>query len=133
MGELRRILDPHNKFISQIKLRWEEFCSRVEFYGVSKKAMNPPMTMDKSKFYHLNTKFSSFKIYVYEGLFLLCSAEAHLALMKALPTLFPTPAHPPKKMGNASEAFLHVLKVSFVKFAYKDLQKIWQTKFFGQI
>ncbi|KAL4006467.1 hypothetical protein ACER0C_000319 [Sarotherodon galilaeus] len=85
LGELRRILDPHNnKFISQIKLRWEEFCSRVEFYGVSKKAMNPPMTMDKT--------------------------EAHLALMKALPTLFPTPAHPPKKMGNASEAFLHVLK-----------------------
>nr|XP_024654401.1 uncharacterized protein LOC112430387 [Maylandia zebra]XP_024657852.1 uncharacterized protein LOC112429961 [Maylandia zebra] len=85
LGELRRILDPHNnKFISQVKLRWEEFCSRVEFYGVSKKAMNPPMTMDKT--------------------------EAHLALMKALPTLFPTPAHPPKKMGNASEAFLHVLK-----------------------
>nr|XP_054607445.1 uncharacterized protein LOC129167182 [Nothobranchius furzeri] len=85
LGELRRILDPHNnKFISQIKQRWQEFCSRVEFYGVSKKAMNPPMTMDKT--------------------------EAHLALMKALPTLFPSPAHPPKKMGTASDAFLHVLK-----------------------
>uniref|UniRef100_A0A1A7XTZ6 Si:dkey-174c13.2 n=1 Tax=Iconisemion striatum TaxID=60296 RepID=A0A1A7XTZ6_9TELE len=85
LGELRRILDPHSdKFISQIKLRWEEFCSMVQFYGVSKKAMNPPMTMDKT--------------------------EAHLALMKALPTLFPSPALPPKKMGTASEAFLHVLK-----------------------
>uniref|UniRef100_A0AAV2KZP0 Uncharacterized protein n=1 Tax=Knipowitschia caucasica TaxID=637954 RepID=A0AAV2KZP0_KNICA len=85
LGELRRILEPENKkFISQIKLRWEEFCSRVEFYGVSKKAMKPPMTMDKT--------------------------EAHLALMKALPTLFPSPAHPPKKMGTPCQAFLHVLK-----------------------
>ncbi|KAK7877489.1 hypothetical protein WMY93_031829 [Mugilogobius chulae] len=86
LGELRRILAPSNeKFLNEVRHRWEEFCSRVHFYGVSKKAMKPPMTMDKT--------------------------EAHIAMIKALPVLFPSPAPPPpKKTGGASEASLHILK-----------------------
>ncbi|KAK7882210.1 hypothetical protein WMY93_028384 [Mugilogobius chulae] len=79
------ILAPSNeKFLNEVRHRWEEFCSRVHFYGVSKKAMKPSMTMDKT--------------------------EAHIALIKALPVLFPSPAPPPKKTGGASEALLHILK-----------------------
>lgn len=38
--------------------------------------------------------------------------EYNIALFRALPTLFPSPAAPPKKLGHASEALLHVLQVS---------------------
>lgn len=37
--------------------------------------------------------------------------EYATALFRALPTLFPSPTAPPKKMGHASEALLHVLQV----------------------
>ncbi|CAM4608967.1 unnamed protein product [Leuciscus chuanchicus] len=36
--------------------------------------------------------------------------EYAIALFRALPTLFPSPTAPPKKMGHASEALLHVLQ-----------------------
>ncbi|XP_072300229.1 uncharacterized protein [Eucyclogobius newberryi] len=49
LGELRRILDSSNdKFLDQVRQRWGEFCSRIHFYGVSKKAMKPPMMMEQS-------------------------------------------------------------------------------------
>jgi len=32
-------------------------------------------------------------------------------MMKALPEMFPTPVAPPKKLGHASEAVLHILEV----------------------
>ncbi|KAL0979022.1 hypothetical protein UPYG_G00179440 [Umbra pygmaea] len=84
MGELQRILDKHNsKFIDEVKKRWEEFCSKVQFYGVSKKVMKPPMTLN--------------------------GVEYAVALFRALPTLFPSPSAPPRKLGHASEALLHVL------------------------
>ena len=43
----------------------------------------------------------------------ICSVlvEYATALFRALPTLFPSPTAPPKKLGNASEALLHVLQV----------------------
>ena len=45
--------------------------------------------------------------------FLSCflTAQQSIALMKALPDLFPSPVAPPKKLGHASEALLHILKV----------------------
>ncbi|KAI4804328.1 hypothetical protein KUCAC02_025959, partial [Chaenocephalus aceratus] len=36
--------------------------------------------------------------------------EFTIALFKALPTLFPSPAAPPNKLGHASEALIHVLQ-----------------------
>ncbi|KAI4799978.1 hypothetical protein KUCAC02_016516 [Chaenocephalus aceratus] len=36
--------------------------------------------------------------------------EFSIALFKALPTLFPSPAAPPKTLGHASEALIHVLQ-----------------------
>lgn len=38
------------------------------------------------------------------------SSEAHIALVKALQALFTSSALPPKKMGCASEALLHILE-----------------------
>ncbi|XP_078143695.1 uncharacterized protein LOC144542119 [Centroberyx gerrardi] len=85
MDELRRVLDKGNrKYIAEVKKRWEDFCSKVQFYGVWKKVMKPPMTLD--------------------------GVEFTIALFKALPTLFPSPAAPPKKVGHASEALLHVFQ-----------------------
>ena len=50
MGELRRILDKdNNNYTEELKDRWNEFCQKVLFYGVSKKKMKPPMGMTKSK------------------------------------------------------------------------------------
>ena len=45
--------------------------------------------------------------------FLSCflTAQQSIALMKALPDLFQSPVAPPKKLGHASEALLHILKV----------------------
>ncbi|KAK1875371.1 Methionine aminopeptidase 2 [Dissostichus eleginoides] len=85
MSELRRLLDKDNhKYIAEVKKRWDDFVAKVQFYGVSKKAMKPPMTLD--------------------------GVEFSIALFKALPTLFPSPAAPPKKLGHASEALIHVLQ-----------------------
>lgn len=50
MDELCRILDKGNKkFTDEVKKRWEDFCAKVQFYGVWKKVMKPPMNMDGGK------------------------------------------------------------------------------------
>uniref|UniRef100_A0A3Q1HE25 Si:ch211-208g1.1 n=1 Tax=Acanthochromis polyacanthus TaxID=80966 RepID=A0A3Q1HE25_9TELE len=47
LDELRRIIQPSNsRYISEMKERWENFYSKVQFYGVMKKAMKPPNTLD---------------------------------------------------------------------------------------
>ncbi|CAL9702383.1 unnamed protein product [Knipowitschia caucasica] len=43
---------------------------------------------------------------------LLGKAKQLIALVKALPNLFPSPVAPPKRLGNASEALLHILEPS---------------------
>ncbi|KAM7394883.1 hypothetical protein PAMA_006577 [Pampus argenteus] len=85
MDELRRILDKDNsKFLDEVKKRWTEFSSMVQFYGVWRKVLKPPMSLG--------------------------AVESNIALFRALPTLFPSQSVPPKKMGQASEALLHVLQ-----------------------
>ncbi len=50
MDELGRILDKGNpRFIPKLKARWESFCSKAQFYGVYKKVLKPPMTLDGGK------------------------------------------------------------------------------------
>ncbi|KAJ8361936.1 hypothetical protein AAFF_G00410650 [Aldrovandia affinis] len=49
MDELRRILDRDNcQYIDEVKGRWADFCQKVQFYGVLKKILKPPMGMDKA-------------------------------------------------------------------------------------
>ncbi|KAK9977288.1 hypothetical protein ABG768_019109 [Culter alburnus] len=85
MDELGRILDKGNpRFISKLKARWESFYSKAQFYGVYKKVLKPPMTLD--------------------------GVKHSIAMMKALPEMFPSPVAPPKKTGHASEAILHILE-----------------------
>ncbi|XP_026114434.1 uncharacterized protein LOC113092877 isoform X2 [Carassius auratus] len=85
MDELGRILEKGNpRFIPKLKARWESFCSKAQFYGVYKKVLKPPMTLD--------------------------GVKRSIALMKALPEMFPSPVAPPKKMGHPSEAMLHILE-----------------------
>ncbi|KAL0152496.1 hypothetical protein M9458_052219 [Cirrhinus mrigala] len=85
MDELGRILDKGNpRFIPKLKARWENFYSKAQFYGVDKKVLKPPMTLD--------------------------GVKHSIAMMKALPEIFPSPVAPPKKMGRASEAMLHILE-----------------------
>ncbi|KAL7871938.1 hypothetical protein SRHO_G00069210 [Serrasalmus rhombeus] len=85
MDELRRILDRSNPdFISDLKTRWESFNSKAQFYGVFKKVLGPPTTQDK--------------------------VTRSVAMMKALPEMFPSPVALPKKLGHASEAMVHVLE-----------------------
>ncbi|KAI9538432.1 hypothetical protein NQZ68_014176 [Dissostichus eleginoides] len=48
MGELRRLLDKDNSYsIDEMKERWQDFCQKVQFYGVWKKMLKPPLGMDK--------------------------------------------------------------------------------------
>ncbi|XP_014005709.1 uncharacterized protein [Salmo salar] len=84
MDELRRILDRGNsRFIPELKTRWGTFYNQAQFYGVFKKVMKPPL-LDKVKH--------------------------SIAMMKTLPDMFPSPVSPPKKLGHASEAMLHILE-----------------------
>ncbi|CAL8348899.1 unnamed protein product [Boreogadus saida] len=85
MEELQRILDKDNtNFIDELKGRWHDFCQKVQFFGVWKKALKPPMGMDK--------------------------AEQALEILRVLPSLFPSTSAPPKRVRNASEALVHVLE-----------------------
>ncbi|KAM7388863.1 hypothetical protein PAMP_022873 [Pampus punctatissimus] len=77
MDELRRILDKDNsEFLSEVKKRWADFCSMVQFYGVWRKGLKPPMSLGPGHYPHSS----------------------------------PSQSAPPKKMGQASEALLHVLQ-----------------------
>uniref|UniRef100_A0AAV2KQF1 Uncharacterized protein n=1 Tax=Knipowitschia caucasica TaxID=637954 RepID=A0AAV2KQF1_KNICA len=87
MDELQRILGGTNsRYIEEVKGRWAEFCAKVQFYGVWKKVLKPPFPLDVR------------------------SVDFTLALFNALPSLFPSPTSPPKKLGNSCEALLHILK-----------------------
>jgi len=50
MDELRHLLDKDNSHsIDEMKERWQDFCQKVQFYGVWKKMLKPPLGMDKGK------------------------------------------------------------------------------------
>ncbi|KAJ8394481.1 hypothetical protein AAFF_G00044910 [Aldrovandia affinis] len=86
LDELRRIIQPTNsQYISEMKDRWEIFYSKVQFYGIMKKAMKPPKTLN--------------------------GVEHAAAVFRALPLLFPSSTMPPRKLGANSEALFHVLTV----------------------
>ncbi|KAL3973546.1 hypothetical protein ACER0C_024753 [Sarotherodon galilaeus] len=85
MEELHRILDKDNgNFINELKERWHDFCQKVQFFGVWKKMLKPPMGMDK--------------------------AEQALEILRVLPSLFPSTSAPPKRVRDASEPLVHVLE-----------------------
>ncbi|XP_071396742.1 uncharacterized protein [Centroberyx affinis] len=85
MGELRRILDKDNShYIDELKGRWHDFCQKVQFFGVWKKMLKPPMGMDK--------------------------VEQAVGILRVLPSLFPSTPAPPKKLRDASEALVPVLE-----------------------
>ncbi|KAJ8415303.1 hypothetical protein AAFF_G00422830 [Aldrovandia affinis] len=87
LDELRRIIQPTNsQYISEMKDRWEIFYSKVQFYGIMKKAMKPPKTLN--------------------------GVEHAAAVFRALPLLFPSSTMPPRKLGANSEALFHVLTTS---------------------
>nr|XP_057920198.1 uncharacterized protein LOC131113029 [Doryrhamphus excisus]XP_057920199.1 uncharacterized protein LOC131113029 [Doryrhamphus excisus] len=87
MDEMQRIIQPNNgNYIGEIKDRWDNFFSKVQFYGVMKKAMKPPKTLN--------------------------GVEHTLAVFAALPSLFPSSTPPPKKLGPCSEALCHVIKTA---------------------
>ncbi|XP_026048737.1 uncharacterized protein LOC113036543 isoform X3 [Astatotilapia calliptera] len=87
MDELRRIIGGSNcKYIDQMKGRWAEFCSKVQFYGIWKKVLKPPLPLDVR------------------------GVDFTVTLFNALPSLFPSKTTPPKRLGSASEALLHILK-----------------------
>lgn len=50
MDELRRILGGTNlKYIDETKKRWENFCAHVQFFGVWKKVLKPPIPLNMSE------------------------------------------------------------------------------------
>uniref|UniRef100_A0A9J7Z7V5 Uncharacterized protein n=1 Tax=Cyprinus carpio carpio TaxID=630221 RepID=A0A9J7Z7V5_CYPCA len=50
MDELRRVIEPNNsQYTSEVKGRWENLYSKVQFYGVMKKVMKPPRTLNGGK------------------------------------------------------------------------------------
>ncbi|XP_042560564.1 uncharacterized protein LOC122129900 [Clupea harengus] len=84
MDELRRIINPDNPdYIANIKDRWETFYGKVQFYGVMRKFMKPPKTLD--------------------------GVEHATAVFSALPQLFQSPAMAPKKTRTPSKVFFHIL------------------------
>ncbi|KAI5099331.1 hypothetical protein C0J45_11470 [Silurus meridionalis] len=87
LGELCRIVSKDNTaYIKEVKERWDTFQSQAIFYGIMKKVMKPPVT--------LNTE------------------ERAINMLKSLPAMFPSAVAPPKKLGRESEALLHVLMPS---------------------
>lgn len=47
LDELRGILQPTNsQYISEMQDRWENFYSKVQFYGMMKKTTKPPKTLN---------------------------------------------------------------------------------------
>ena len=121
MDELRRIIDGTNcKYIEEMKGRWADFCAKVQFYGVWKKALKPPFPLDvrggKLQFHIPNILLcqpcSNHSIKCH---FLCSIVDFTIALFNALPSLFPSPSPPPKRLGNASDALLHVLKVRNIR------------------
>ncbi|XP_076603233.1 uncharacterized protein LOC143330488 [Chaetodon auriga] len=84
MDELQRILTQgKSHLVPELKDRWGAFCEKTQFYGVFKKVMRPPLSN---------------------------KVKQTIAMMKALPDLFPSPFAPPKKLGHASEDMLHILE-----------------------
>ncbi|XP_061770752.1 uncharacterized protein LOC133561480 [Nerophis ophidion] len=85
MDELRRILDMRNcNFISELKERWHDFCQKVQFFGVSKNMLKPPMGIDK--------------------------VQQAVEILRVLPSLFPSMSGLPKKVRDLSQALVHVLE-----------------------
>ncbi|KAJ4923582.1 hypothetical protein JOQ06_021493 [Pogonophryne albipinna] len=86
MDELQRIIQPKNsRYILEVKDRWETFYSKVQFYGVMKKAMKPPKTLN--------------------------GVEHATAVFTALPLLFPSNTVPPRKLEDP-ETFLRQRSLS---------------------
>ncbi|CAB1440599.1 unnamed protein product [Pleuronectes platessa] len=84
LDELQRIIQPTNsQYISEMQNRWKTFYSKVQFYGVMKKAMKTLKTLN--------------------------GVEHITAVFRALPLLFPSSTLPPKKLGSSSEALFHIL------------------------
>ncbi|KAI4881948.1 hypothetical protein NFI96_017380, partial [Prochilodus magdalenae] len=75
-----------NLAIGELKGRWKVFGSKSQFYGVMKKVMRPPMTLDE--------------------------VQPCIEIWKGLPALFPSGVPPPKKLGQPSEALFHILMIS---------------------
>ncbi|CAL8341960.1 unnamed protein product [Gadus morhua 'NCC'] len=93
LDELQRIIQPNNAhYISEMRKRWDDFYSKVQFYGVMKKVMKPPKKLD--------------------------GVEHATAVFRALPLLFPSSTMPPEKMGASSEAVFHVHTASEDPDAY---------------
>ncbi|XP_039648964.1 uncharacterized protein LOC120554251 isoform X1 [Perca fluviatilis] len=47
MDELRHIVGGTNRrYVEEVKGRWADFCAKVQFYGVWKKALKPPFPLD---------------------------------------------------------------------------------------
>ncbi|GAA6091544.1 uncharacterized protein LOC113092607 isoform X2 [Tachysurus ichikawai] len=102
MDELRRIIEPNNcQYISEVKGRWETFYSKVQFYGVMKKVMKPPRTLNGV---HIDIDILSWVFFFV--------VEHAIAVFTALPLLFPSGSAAPKKLVPISEAFFHVLTPS---------------------
>ncbi|KAJ0063980.1 hypothetical protein NL108_015126, partial [Boleophthalmus pectinirostris] len=49
-ANVERIIQPKNSnYTAETRDRWENFFSKVKFYGVMKKAMKPPKTLNSGK------------------------------------------------------------------------------------
>ncbi|KAK3569404.1 hypothetical protein QTP86_027936 [Hemibagrus guttatus] len=71
---IRRIIVPNNHlYLSEVKGRWETFYSKVQFYGVMKKIMKSPRTLN--------------------------GVEHAIAVFTALPLLFPSGSAAPKSFA----------------------------------
>lgn len=129
MDELRRILGGTNpRYIDETKKRWENFCANAQFYGVWKKVLKPPIPLNMrggmlqffSKSEPCKTTVilqlpicvygtSDTQVLIYPLMPL--PVDFTIAFLTGLPSLFPSPTLPPKRLGNPSEALLHVLQV----------------------
>ncbi|KAM7420117.1 hypothetical protein PAMA_014701 [Pampus argenteus] len=94
------------------------FYSKVQFYGVIRKAMKPPKTLNGGEItIDLFILYNNVSWYVIYGTTLSCAffikPVVHVtAVFRALPLLFPSSTMPPKKLGLSSEALFHVLTTS---------------------
>ena len=92
MDELRRIVGGTNsRYVEEVKGRWADFCAKVQFYGVWKKALKPPFPLDVrggKLLFHMQMCCYLYHIQTIQFIFLFFSG-VHTRPLQCTPIPFP--------------------------------------------
>ena len=139
MDELRWILDQGNSnFLPELNTQRATFLEGTVFWSVQKgheastvgQRLLTNITIENPTVLSINVCLITGcrKTNLFFVLFL--TVKHSVALMKVFPNMFPSPVVPPKKLGHASEALLHILEVRKLTWVriftllYRTIQRV---------